>query len=181
MQKFSTHKIVYMAFLISLSIILTRILSIRIPFYGVEGIRIGFGGLPIIFAGLTMGPMAGGVVGALADLLGFWINPMGAYMPHFTITAFLTGFIPGFLYWFVFRKQKTYPRLLTAVAAGQIITSVILVPYFIHTLFGAPLTPILIPRVLGEPVSIILYAYILNTVLEYDLLTLPQSAPQKSG
>ncbi|MFW5788288.1 MAG: folate family ECF transporter S component [Halanaerobiales bacterium] len=169
-NKFPTNKLVYMALMMSLSIVLTRILSLRIPFYGVESIRIGFGGLPIILAGITMGPLAGGIVGALADLLGFWINPVGAYMPHFTITAFLTGFIPGIIFLYFFRGKNNYLSLLLSIAPGQIITSIILVPYFINTLFGAPLTPILIPRIIGEPISIILYVYFINTFLEYDLL-----------
>ena len=173
-MNFSTKKIVYMAFLIALSIVLTRMFSIRIPLYGVEGIRIGFGGLPIILAGIFLGPLAGGIVGATADLLGFWVNPIGAYMPHFTMTAFLTGFIPGFLFYYAFQQEKSYTALISAVGIGQITTSIIMVPYFIHTLFGAPYAPILIPRLIEQPISIVLYVLIIHKVLDYDLIDIPQ-------
>ena len=173
-MNFTTKKLVYMALFTSLSIILTRMLSIRIPLFGVEGIRIGFGGLPIILAGFLLGPLAGGIVGATADLLGFWINPIGAYMPHFTMTAFLTGFIPGFLYYYTFHREKSYFTLLSAVGIGQITTSILLVPYFIHTLFGAPYTPILVPRLIEQPFSIVIYVLIINKVLDYELLDLTQ-------
>ncbi|MFP4017550.1 MAG: folate family ECF transporter S component, partial [Halanaerobiales bacterium] len=99
----STRRMVYLSFLIALSIILTRVFSLRIAIGGVEGIRIGFGALPIILASVLFGPLAGGIVGAVSDVLGFFINPMGAYMPHFTLTAFLTGFIPGFIVYYIFR------------------------------------------------------------------------------
>jgi len=31
----------------------------------------------------------------LSDLLGYFINPMGAYIPHFTLTSALAGMIPA--------------------------------------------------------------------------------------
>jgi riboflavin transporter len=166
----TTRKLVYMSFLISLSIVLTRILSLRIPIFGVEGIRIGFGGLPIIFASVIFGPMTGGIVGAVSDLIGYFINPIGAYMPHFTLTAFLTGFVPGFFIFYVFREKRNYITLLVSIAIGQTISSIILVPYFIHILFGAPLKAILVPRLIGEPINIVIYAYLVKILLNYNLL-----------
>ncbi len=171
LKKFTTREIVYMALLISLSIVLTRILSIRVPLGGVEGVRIGLGGLPIILASVTFGPLAGGIVGALADVLGYMINPMGAYMPHFTLTSFLTGFIPGLIV-VALRNNLNYGVLLFAIAVGQIITAVILVPYFIVTLFGAPLLPILIPRIVTQAIQIPLYAFMLRALLAYTPLHL---------
>lgn len=56
--KISTQKLVYMAFFSSLSIILTRFASFRFFIGSIEGIRIGFGGLPIIFSGILFGPAA---------------------------------------------------------------------------------------------------------------------------
>ena len=52
--------------LLALSIIATRFLSIQTPI-----VRIGFGGVPIILAGLLFGPGWGFAVGALADLISF--------------------------------------------------------------------------------------------------------------
>ena len=83
-----TRTLVYMAFLVALNIVLSRLLSMRISIGGVEGIRIGLGGLPIILAGIGLGPWQGGIVGAVADIIGYMINPMGAYAPHFTLSAF---------------------------------------------------------------------------------------------
>ncbi|NLM97490.1 MAG: folate family ECF transporter S component, partial [Halanaerobiaceae bacterium] len=156
-MKTSSYRLVFMSFLIALSIILTRILSIRVPIGGVEGIRIGFGGLPIIFAGVIGGPVAGGVVGAMSDMLGYFINPIGPYMPHFTLTSFLTGYIPGLIIKYVFRKKAGFYSLFTAIAIGQITTSVILVPLFVNMLFKTPLEVLLIPRVISQAVHIPLY------------------------
>lgn len=170
-RRMSTKRMVYLSLLMVLSIVLTRMLSIRIPLFGVEGIRIGIGGLPIIFAGVVFGPWAGGIVGALSDVVGFWVNPMGAYMPHFTLTSFLTGFIPGFIIFMIFRKDNTsYWKLLIAIGVGQTITSILLVPYFIHILFGAPYRPLLIPRLIGQPLHIIVYPILIRMLLGHNMV-----------
>src|SRR6056297_1592713 len=164
----STKKIAYLSFLTALTIILTRILSIRIPIAGVEGVRIGFGALPIIFAGIAFGPVAGGIVGALGDLLGYFINPMGAYMPHFTFTSFLTGFIPGFMVFYVLKRCRTLPIVFISIAVGQLITSLILVPYFINTLFGVPFAVLMPPRLISQLINIPIYAYFIKTLLSHN-------------
>jgi len=164
----STKKIAYLSFLTALTIILTRILSIRIPIAGVEGVRIGFGALPIIFAGVAFGPAAGGIVGALGDLLGYFINPLGAYMPHFTLTSFLTGFIPGVIVFYVLKRCRTLPVIFIAISIGQLISSLILVPYFINTLFGVPFTVLMPPRLLSQLINIPVYAYFVRVLLNYN-------------
>ncbi len=175
-MKISTKKLVYMSFLIALSIILTRIFSIRIPIYGVEGFRIGFGGLPTIFAGIIFGPAAGGIVGAVADLLGYWVFPMGGYMPHFTLTAFLTGFIPGLMFHYILNNKWNYWTLLISIVVGQTITSIILVPVFLNVLFDLHLITILIPRVIGEPIYMFIYAYLIKVIAEYNIIKIPENS-----
>ena len=172
MKNFSIKKMVYSSFLITLSIILTRILSLRFAIGGVEGIRIGFGSLPIIFGGIMLGPAAGGLIGALSDLIGYFINPLGAYMPHFTFTAFLTGFIPGVLMFYVFKKQITYFSLLISIATGQIISSVLLVPIFLDMLFGVPFEVTILPKIIGEAVNITVYTYFLKLMTKRNLIKL---------
>jgi len=168
--KMSTKKIAYLSFLTALTIILTRILSIRIPIAGVEGVRIGFGALPIIFAGVAFGPVAGGIVGALGDLLGYFINPLGAYMPHFTLTSFLTGFIPGFMVFYVLKRCRTLPVIFISISVGQLISSLILVPYFINTLFGVPFAVLMPPRLVSQLINIPVYAYFIRVLLNYNAL-----------
>jgi len=170
MMQHSTRRLVYLSFMIALSIILTRIFSIRIAIGGVEGIRIGFGGLPIILASVLFGPLAGGIVGAVSDVLGYLINPMGAYMPHFTLTSFLTGFIPGLIVHYLFKQRINYLTLLIAIAVGQVISSVILVPLFLEMLFAVPFKATFIPRIVGQLIHIPIYAYVIKALLRYDLI-----------
>lgn len=165
-MKISSHKITTMGFLIALSIILTRIASLRIAIGGVEGIRIGLGGLPIILGGIIFGPLAGGIIGAFSDLLGYFINPIGAYMPHFTLTSALTGIIPALVLKLSQRDEPNVLELGIAIAVGQIVTSIVLVPYFLHVLFGLPWTILIAPRLIAEPINIIIYTLTISLILK---------------
>jgi len=170
-MKISSHKITTMGFLIALSIILTRIASLRIAIGGVEGIRIGLGKLPIILGGIIFGPLAGGLIGAFSDLLGYFTNPIGVYMPHFTLTSALAGIIPAII--LILMRKKDEPNVFDlgiAIAVGQVITSIILTPYFLNILFGLPWKVLIPPRMVAEPIQIFIYTYTINMILKRNFL-----------
>lgn len=167
MQKLSAKKIAYYGLLIALNIVLSRVSSIRIGGGGVEIARIGFGGYPIIFAGIVFGPVAGGIVGAVGDVIGHFMSPMGPYMPHFTLSAALTGVIPGLV--LIRCKDKecktSFWKLLLAIAIGQVTTSIVMWAYFMKTLFGIPLITILPTRIISQLINIPLYAYMTKVLI----------------
>ena len=163
-RRLSTRNMVYYAILMALNVVLTRVGSIRIGGGGVELVRIGFGGYPIIFAGIAFGPLAGGIVGTIGDIVGHFMSPMGPYMPHFTMTAALTGIIPGIVMMLFKENKNSFWKLLLAIGIGQIITSVLLVPYFMKTLFSAPLVTTIPGRAISQAVQIPLYAFITQTI-----------------
>lgn len=169
-MKISSHKITTMGFLIALSIILTRIASLRVAIGGVEGIRIGLGKLPIILGGIVFGPLAGGLIGALSDLLGYFINPIGAYVPHFTLTSALTGIIPATILILMRKDKPNVFDLGIAITAGQVIISIILIPYFLNILFGLPWKILIPPRIVSEPIHIFIYTYTINIILKRNIL-----------
>lgn len=162
-----TRKIVFLGLMTGLSVLLARFFSFRVPLGGVDALRIGFGGLPMVFAGVVFGPLAGGIVGALADIIGYLISPMGAYLPHFTLTSFLTGFIPGLVTKYIFRNSKRLGELLVSIAIGQGITNLFLTPYFLYSLFGQPFMFNFVPRLISFPIQVFLFAYFLKSLLNY--------------
>lgn len=168
MKRLSTRNVAIYGMLIGLNVILTRYASIRIGGGGTEAIRIGFGGYPVIFAGIVFGPLAGGIVGAVGDLIGMVVSPMGAFMPHFTLVAALTGIIPGvIMLMFKEPKAKTnFGKLLIAIAIGQVITSVFMTPYFMEKLFSIPMVVKVPERAITQAIQIPLYAYITKTLLQ---------------
>ena len=137
MPKFSIRHLTLASVLIALEVVLSRFLSIS-----AWNTKIGFAFVPVVLAALLLGPLWAGVVGALADLLGALLFPVGAYFPGFTLTAFLMGLCYGlFLY-----KKQSFPRILSAVAVHQLLLSLLLNTLWISLLYGSPYQPLLVSR-----------------------------------
>lgn len=125
----STRRITYMAVFIALSVVIN---TMR---FG----SVSFGGFPIIYSGLVLGPVNGLIVGAVSDVLGFIIRPSsGGYNVVFTLTSALTGFIPIMVVKLFKVKYPNYKfyQVLLGIFIGQMLTSVIMAPYFQALLFG---------------------------------------------
>ncbi len=91
------------------------------------------------------------------------MSPMGPYMPHFTISAALTGILPGLVMMFFKHKEESktsFWKLILAIGVGQVITSIFMVPYFMQTLFSVPMITTVPGRVVSQAISIPLYAYV---------------------
>ncbi len=98
-KRLSTKVLVKAGFLATVSIVLTRFFSLMIPLGGLPALRVGFGSIPLIMAGMMFGPVVGGITGIVADVVGYMINPMGGtFFPGFTLTAALYGIISGLLF-----------------------------------------------------------------------------------
>ena len=69
---------------IALSVVFTRFFSQMIIIGGIQTVRLSFGDLPLMLSGMVLGPTYGAITGALADLIGFPLNPQGTYFPGFT-------------------------------------------------------------------------------------------------
>ncbi|RJQ08638.1 MAG: folate family ECF transporter S component [Bacillota bacterium] len=164
---YRTRRLTYLGLLIALAVVLTRYASVRLPIAGVENIRIGFGHFPIIMAGVLYGPIAGAGAGALADLIGFALSPMGVYMPHFTVASALTGLLPGVLL-SVWRPQgagvPSFARLLVSIALTQLLIAVVLTSYALWLLFGHPFAFTLVTRLVTQAFLVPLYASVMHLV-----------------
>lgn len=161
MKKISTREMVYLSFLVALNIVLSRVASIRINIGAVEGIRIGFGAFPTIFAGIMFGPLAGGIVGALGDFLGYFINPTGFYFPPITLSAALGGVIPALVLRTFFKNQPdSLWQYLIAIGIGQLITTIILTPYFLQIGFNIPFFVTLPARIVAQCINVPLYSFL---------------------
>lgn len=125
----STRTITYMSVFIALSV------AINTMRFG----SISFGGFPIIYSGLVLGPVNGFIVGGVSDVLAFIVRPSsGGYNILFTLTSALTGFIPAIITGLFKDKYPNYRffSVLIGVFIGQMITSVIMAPFFQSILFG---------------------------------------------
>ena len=166
----STRNITLVGLLVAMSIVLSRVASIRIPFAGVEGVRIGFGKLPIFLASFMLGPLYGGLVGAIADFLGYIIQPIGPYVPHFTIISALCGVIPIMVFRMIGRSEDHIVNIIIPVGIAVIITELFLIPYSLNLIFGIPWQVLIIPRLISVPLTIAIYSYLIHAFIRRKVL-----------
>lgn len=165
MSSDSTRSIVACGLLTATSIVLTRLFSFMIPIGGVGAIRLGFGPLPVIMAGVMFGPVAGGAVGMVADVLGYAINPMGgAFIPQLTVVAAITGMVPGLLVRVLKHEPPTFKTILAAVTAGQFVSSLILTPYVLYTVLHVPIWVNVPLRVMTQCILVPVYSVVIYAV-----------------
>jgi len=134
MQKkkfFTIRALVMAAMFVTLSIVFARMFSIRVS----EGLRLSFGQTPIILAGILLGPWWGLIVGVLADITGFMVAPMGAYIPGLTLTSGLIGLIPGLIYKYVIKKNVTW-ALIVSIAIDMLIVNGLLATFFLALVYS---------------------------------------------
>lgn len=86
------------AVFIAMGVATKTVTKISLSAFGAGGMQISFGGIFTFFPAALFGPWYGGIASAMSDLLGHLIAPTGAYIPWLTLTAFLGGFIKGFLW-----------------------------------------------------------------------------------
>ena len=94
-MSYRIRRLVVLAMLIAMEIVLSRVL----PPVSTPILKISFAFIPVATAAILYGPLWAGCVGALADLIGALLLPIGTYFPGLTLTALLIGMIYGlFLY-----------------------------------------------------------------------------------
>lgn len=145
--------------LIALEVILTRFFSIQ-----TEIVRYGFGFIPISMSGILFGPLTAGITASLADVLGMVIAPQGAYFPGFTLSAFITGMIYGFI---LHKRHITFLGIGFAVLLVTIISDLILNTIWLSILTGNAVAAIAAARILKSlimlPVSTALIYVVWNS------------------
>lgn len=98
---FSTRTLVCLAMLAALSVILARLI---IPMPAAD-VRYSIEAVPMVISGILFGPLAGGLVGLVADTVGCLFSGYG-WNPLFSIPPILYGLIPGILSMWIVKEEK---------------------------------------------------------------------------
>lgn len=149
--------IAILAILAAASVVLGKFLQIPIG----DSIRISFENLPILFAGIVFGPLSGGAVGLVSDLVGclavgYQINPV------ITLGAVSVGFVSGVLARvFIHNGKCSFPRVLLSVLLAHIFGSILLKSTGLRLWYTTPWS------VLALRIPI----YLINSVAEASIIT----------
>lgn len=115
-QHWNVRTLVFMALMVALHLVLTRVFVIELGAY-----RISVGSVSTILAGLWLGPVAGGVCGLTADIIGCFIKGY-AINPFITVAAVLWGVIPALVRPVIANKTK---KGKTAIICGSVVVTAV--------------------------------------------------------
>ncbi len=150
----NTQQLVTMALLVALDIVLSRFGSINM-----WNTRIGFGFVPIVIAGMLLGPFKAAITAAVADVIGALLVPTGAFFPPLTVTAILRGILYGIMLKYVpeylartIEDPKRFQKAWIGVCAAttlfdQLAFGLLLQSYWLSLLYGSPYTGMMASRI----------------------------------
>ena len=137
-KAFSTQILVMMAALIAMQIILARFLGIQVS----DTLRVSFESIPVILAGMWLGPIPGAIVAVLSDLLGTILSGYGTWFPPLVLGPLSVGILSGVSTKYIFRSPLAETRDTWKVAA--IVVVVGLLNSFVFGLIGSTLYSIMV-------------------------------------
>lgn len=118
--------------------------------------------MPLYLAGILLGPVGGGLVGVVADLVGVLVNPMGAYFPGYTLSSLLTGLIPGLIAHRTDRRGNlVWPGgwlIFAAILVTNVIVSLGLNPIWLAMTSGKAWKLFVVTRFVAQAVQIPVFA-----------------------
>lgn len=157
----SLRVMVAAALLTALSIVCGKYLAIRVG----DILRFSFENLPILLAGIAFGPVTGGIVGVVADLLGcilvgYTINPI------ITVGGALMGVLGGGLYRLLHKTPET-PRIIFTVLLSHLICSVGIKTFGLAVFYSMPIWQLMLWRglnylLIGVTETVLLCALLKN-------------------
>ena len=105
-------------------------------------LRVSLENFPIIFSGITMGPLVGGMVGIAADIIGCIFRGY-AINPFITLASMCVGIIAGIVYKF---SKKTKIAILIPTFTAHFFGNVIIKTFVLSYFYGAKLSLLLVER-----------------------------------
>ncbi len=161
MRKNKTLSLVVLGALTALNIVLTQILGLHI-----WNMKVGFGFLTIFVAACLFGPVGGATVAILGDILGYFVNPVGAFFPAFTLTAFCIGVMHGFF----FKRSVTPLKIVAVTLIEQGIFSLLVNTYWISVLYGTPMAALFSTRLIQVGIMVPLEIVMLFVFKKYVII-----------
>ena len=165
-QTWNVKTLVFMALLVAMHLVLTRVLVIDLGAY-----RISVGSVCTILAGLWLGPVAGGVCGFASDIIGCFMKGY-AVNPFITVAAILWGVLPALVRPLIANKKKTGKTVVICVSivVTAILSSLVLTTAGLVIMLGYNFYAIMPGRLIQFAIMIPIYC-VLTCLLYFSPLT----------
>ena len=134
-----------LALLIALSVLLAVYGTVRIG----AGIKISLKFISVFITAALFGPLWGGAVAALSDVIAFMINPVGGmFLPQITMVEFLYGFTYGLVFYNMgsWHGFKTMLKIVLCVIFQIGLLNLCLTSYFLMPLMKMEFKALVVMR-----------------------------------
>ena len=161
-QTWSVKTLVFLALLVAIQLVLSRVLVIDLGVY-----RITLGTIATVLAGLWMGPVAGGVEGGVADIIGCFMKGYGVN-PLITLSAITWGVVAGAAGKLMAEKSRKVKTVI--MCAGIVISGVVGTLGFTTVMIGSNFYAIMPGRLVQFAIMTPIYC-VLTSLLYFSPLT----------
>jgi ECF transporter S component (folate family) len=160
----NTRLIAVCGLMVAVAVAVDGFFKIPVTLFGAYALKVSLGIAPILFLSVRYGPLLGGACGAVFDVMQALLFPVGAFNPLFTVSAFVSGFVPG-LFFVGGRESGRFgrTRLFLAILCGQALGSVLLGTWFLVVSYGLPWATVG-PRALTQAISVPVYTAIVALI-----------------
>ena len=170
---------------LAIAVVLDGFGSIRIG----EFLKINFTFLPLALIGVLYGPTVGFFAGLLVDIIGYLVNPIGAFLPWLALICGLEGMIYGLILYNL-KPEKTFKQFIRIVIARAIVCGVcnlVLNTWALYSygfLAGDSLIALFSARVATNVITFCIGSYLMMAVIvpvkvAYNRISLKKSTPKE--
>ena len=123
------RKLCTVSMLIAVSVVLGAYLTVRIG----GGIKITFKFVTVFMSAYLFGPIVGGLVGLLSDIIAFFLSPTASFLPQVSAIEFVYGFIFGIMF---YKKDMSILKIVICAAIQMLIINLFGTSYVLKGFFG---------------------------------------------
>ena len=161
--------LVMTAMFIAMGVVLGFFFSIQIT----DSLRLGFSFIANEMTALLFGPVVGGLMGGVTDILKFIIKPTGPFNFGFTFNAILGAVIYGMM---LYKRPVNFKRILAAKIIVSVIVNVFFGTLWLSMMYGKGFIALLPPRVLKQiifvPIESLIFYIVAKTLSETKVLSM---------
>lgn len=129
-------------------------IAVVLGFYAVQVgdyIKISFAFIANELTGLLFGPVVGGIMGGVTDIIKYIARPTGPFFFGFTFNAILGGMIYGFL---LYKRPVRLSRIIVAKVIVMIVINLGFTTLWLSMMFGQAFLVILPMRIIKESIML---------------------------
>lgn len=154
---------------------------IKIPIPGIPSIKICCDFIIIFLIATQISCFSGAIVAAISNIIHAFLFPSGPFFPGFVLTDFLMGFILGFLFDILNKKNKnkiSFPACLVSIFFSIVFKTVLNTVWF-NFIYNIDFNILIWPRLLSALFSVFLISPIVYKLLVFFQKTIKSQTTDK--